>query len=287
VRYAVSWAVMGRPGAVLAAWIVGPTLIASPFGIAAAKPNEGRECIIAHETGQSARRTGRLRQARVHFVACASETCPSDVRKECSGQLDDIDARLPSIVVEARDQAAAVAEARVFMDGALLADKLSGLALSVDPGPHTLRVECNGGRISERPLMLNEGDKLHRVTVDCSTPTSPAAAPTAPGAREAGAPPIPMAAWVLGGVALAALGTFGTFAVLGRAKESSLTDSCAPTCHERDVAPVERQYLIADVSLIVAALSSAGALAVLFWPRAPATSAKHVRFMGPAPGLRF
>jgi hypothetical protein len=59
---------------------------------------------------------------------------------------------------------------------------------------------------------------------------------------------------MLGGVGIAALGSFTYFALSGKAEERKLR-RCAPDCEPDDVTPMRTRYLVADVSLGVAALS--------------------------------
>jgi hypothetical protein len=73
---------------------------------------------------------------------------------------------------------------------------------------------------------------------------------------------VPTAAWVLGGVGAAALGSFVGFALSGRAKENDMMSSCAPYCSQQDEDTMRRRYLVADISLGVS-LVSLGAAAYL------------------------
>src|SRR6185369_16369212 len=182
-----------------------------------AKPNDVRECLSAHEEGQTARRAGHLRDARRHFVACSTEACPADVRKDCSTQLDEVDARLPSMVVDARDRGISTEDARVSVDGAVVVERISGRAIPMDPGPHVVRIECRGARVREQSLLLSEGDKLHRLVVDCDGDATSAEPPKPRATNESptSSPPhraIPAGTWILGGVAVVALAGFTTFA---------------------------------------------------------------------------
>src|SRR6476469_4343818 len=90
---AISSAAMRHAFTLPAAWLMVEAVIGSSTSKADAKPTEARECVAAHEDGQRARRDGHLREARRRFVACASEACPVDVRRDCSTQLDEVDAR--------------------------------------------------------------------------------------------------------------------------------------------------------------------------------------------------
>jgi tetratricopeptide (TPR) repeat protein len=71
--------------------------------------------------------------------------------------------------------------------------------------------------------------------------------------------PIPTAAYVLGGVAVVGLATFGTLAILGRNQQSQLERSCSPKCSPEQVQPMKTKFLIADIGLAVFAVSLGGA----------------------------
>jgi tetratricopeptide (TPR) repeat protein len=71
--------------------------------------------------------------------------------------------------------------------------------------------------------------------------------------------PIPTAAYVLGGIGVAGLVTFGTLAILGRNQQSELEGSCSPSCSPAQVQPMKTKFLIADIGLAVFAVSLGGA----------------------------
>ena len=60
---------------------------------------------------------------------------------------------------------------------------------------------------------------------------------------------------MLGGVAVAGLGSFGYFSLTGKSKQSDLEDSCAPRCSDEDYDNMQRNFVIADVSLGVALIA--------------------------------
>jgi hypothetical protein len=89
---------------------------------------------------------------------------------------------------------------------------------------------------------------------------------------------VPLGAWISYGVGVAALGTWGTFAVLGRHEEKGLVE-CSPNCQATrrdDYDSMKRDYLIADVSLAVAAGAAiAGTITLLTMGRKPETGAER------------
>ena len=66
---------------------------------------------------------------------------------------------------------------------------------------------------------------------------------------------VPTASYVLGGLSLAALGSFTYFGLSGRGMERALSDECSPRCSDARVDSVRTQYVIADVSLGIAVVS--------------------------------
>jgi hypothetical protein len=99
---------------------------------------------------------------------------------------------------------------------------------------------------------LEEGQKNVRVKALLPAP-APKEAPKPP---EDEAAPIPTATWVGAGVAVVGLISFSVFALSGNSKESDL-DACKPACEDRSVYDdMQRDYLIADVSLAVSVVAA-------------------------------
>src|SRR5579863_74244 len=72
---------------------------------------------------------------------------------------------MPSVVLAATNASgAAVTEATVTVDGGPLAGKLDGLAVDVDPGPHTFGFDGEGTH-AETKVIIAEGAKAQRVAV--------------------------------------------------------------------------------------------------------------------------
>jgi len=132
------------------------------------------ECITTYEDSIPLKKNHQLKAARAKLLICSSESCPADVRTECIGRVSEIDASMP------KDSAGAIVFAvKVKADGALLAERLRGSALPIDPGEHTFTFEAAGRPNVEKHLMIFEGEKLRRERVEfeaVATP-SPAAPP--------------------------------------------------------------------------------------------------------------
>ena len=66
---------------------------------------------------------------------------------------------------------------------------------------------------------------------------------------------LPASVYILGGLGIVALGSFGYFGVTAIRQRDDLESDCAPGCSQDDKDSVDRKLLIADISLGVAVLS--------------------------------
>jgi len=224
-----------------------------------------RACVAAVEQGQVLHRDGKLRQARERFIACARDECPGPVRRDCAHWLADVDASMPSIVFGAKlRDGRELRKGRVLFDGEALRDSLNGRAVAVDPGAHTLRFELEGAKPLQMETVIHEGEKNRLIAptlepLDPSQPaTPPAPAPppvAAPPAPEPEKPepaesrPIPVAAYVTGGVALVGLAGFTYFGLKGKSELNDLRSSCGPHCAQDDVDSARGKLLVGDLFL--------------------------------------
>jgi hypothetical protein len=221
------------------------------------------------------------------------------VRAECGRWLGEIDALLPSIVVSARTSSGAdLTGARVIVDGEPITGSLDGRPFTLDPGPHKIRVEASGYAPVEETALLSEGDKARPLVFTLSllpplhpAPSAPIATPTpslapVPSSAESAAPgppengrPVPVTAYVAGGVALVGLVSFASFGLVGRAEYFDLKNSCAPGCTSAQDSPVQTKLVAADISLgVTIAALAAGLTFYLSRPsRAPDTT-RGMRF---------
>jgi hypothetical protein len=214
-----------------------------------------KACVAAHEEGQSLRAQKKLRAARERFVECAKSECPVVLRKECGEQIEQIESISPSLVFEARDEDGnADASVKVSLDGTIVAERLTGGSVEVEPGEHTVRFERGDGKVIEQKMLVTEGEKNRKVVAEyASLVPKPPADDHPPPVEER---KIPLGSYVAGGVAVVALGSFAIFALTGKSNEDDLAGTCSPNCGTDEVGSVNRSYLVADVSLGVAAVAT-------------------------------
>lgn len=217
-------------------------------------------CLAAHEEALSLRSQKKPHAAREKFVACARAECPTVVRRECGEQVALVEKDAPTVVLEARDEAGADTTAvKVSMDGNVLAPRLTGAAVDVEPGEHLFRFERADGKAIEQRVLVVEGEKNRKVVAEfASLVPKPPPGEAGPPAHES--KKVPVLAYVAGGVAVAALGSFTFFALSGKGSEKDLASSCSPGCSDDQLSPVKRDYLIADVSLGIGLVAAAAAV---------------------------
>jgi hypothetical protein len=215
-------------------------------------------CIVASEEGQQLRAQRKLVTASEKFAQCVRDVCPGAVRKACLAWRAEVETAIPSIVLAARDAAGRdLSAVKVSIDGSATAEQLDGRTLPVDPGPHLVRFEPANGEPLEERIIVRQGEK-NRVIQVVIGPPSMSTAPT-PRSGPAG---VPLAAWVLGGVGVVALGSFAVFGLVGQSDRNSLEHSCVPTetCNPSAVTSMRTNLIVADVSLGVGIASAGGAV---------------------------
>jgi hypothetical protein len=124
------------------------------------------ECLAASSASLAASNEHRLRAEKEALLVCAASSCPSVIRKECASRVDEVSARTPTVLFQAKDGSGAELSAvRVTMDGSLLTDHLDGTVLPLDPGSHGFTFEAEGQPPSSLSLVLHEGEKNRPVEV--------------------------------------------------------------------------------------------------------------------------
>ncbi len=234
----------GRAVLVSAALLLAPRL---------ARADETRDkCIAAHEESQLRQQRGALMSARETLRACAAEACPRILRGDCVDMLSALDRNLPTVVIEARDDAGDITDVRVSIDGTLVATRIDGKAIELDPGRHAVVVEAVGRAPIQQTVVVSEGQK-NRVISAVWTPVR--APVSAPGRVVR---PTPLGVYVLAGAAVTGLVGFAAFGLAGDAKKRTL-DDCAPFCARSETDVVRTRYLLANSSLAFGAASLVGA----------------------------
>ncbi len=239
-----------------------------------AEDESKQRCVAAYEAAQVLMRKGNLTEAKAKLVYCGGAHCPAVMQGGCERWLSDVEASLPTVVFHVKPSSGALSgPVSISIDGGNSVT-LDGRAISVDPGEHQVAFSAQGLVGTTKVFVFSEGEKLRREVVvleakpvlntDAKDPhRSRQDRPAAEQPENSGGGltmPIVVAASVavLGGVGV------GYFGLKARAEDRDL-GACTPDCSQTSVDTAKRDYLLANISLGVAAasLATAAVLVVL------------------------
>lgn len=242
------------------------TLSVAATAAAADEPASG--CSSALGQFKTRRDASDLVGAKESLSHCDA-SCSAQEHTDCAMELTLLDARMPTVVVVARDQFGRdIAGVRLFLDGAPWPGAVDRREREINPGPHRIRAEVNGAAPVEQEFEASEHEKGRSIEfgLDVAPPPPVLVEPApAPSPRVAA----PTSSIVLAGVGVVGL---GTSAILGLSGLSARDDAstCRPYCSEHQVDTVNRRFIAADMALGVAVVSLAAA-AIIFFTRAEDT----------------
>jgi hypothetical protein len=224
-----------------------------------------RECASAAESGQLLRNSGKLVEAKRELLKCMKQ-CPRVVTNDCGNWLNDVEQRMPTVVFKAFDAGGReVTNVKVTVDGATVSMGLDARAIEIDPGTHRIVFERKGNIEVEQTVTIREGEKVH--------PVEARFAATAEEAKST----IPVSAIVLGGVGLAALGTFAVFHLSAKSDLDTLREGCAPRCPDSEVEALDQKIFVSNIALGVGITALLGAAFVFFVDRPSSSSSSALR----------
>jgi hypothetical protein len=250
---------------------------------AAADEPTKQQCVAANESAQDLERAGRLIEARLQLLTCASRACPGAVRQDCAEQLQAVGQAQPTIVLTPKDVGGGdVSAAALVVDGVTQSAALDGTPIPIDPGQHTLTVTLTGRLPVSLQLSFERGDRVRREVV-FKTATGIAGKTTGSGVEgdgeaEAGAVSIRSAvstgltmrriAWsaIGAGAAGMTLGTIFGFLALGKrgALDRKCSASMCPPASEEDIEGLHVNAVASNISFAVGLLGLGGGAALLF-----------------------
>lgn len=228
------------------------------------------QCAAAYEQAQEQRKSGRLVEARDTLRLCARDECPRFIHDDCLAWHGEVGSEVPTLVFSATSGGRDLVDVRVETSDRVLATRLEGQVLELDPGEYEVTFSAPGSE--SRPLQLvvarGEKNRLVRVELNELAPPGSVALDAPPRADRSLTAPV-----LFAGVGLAGLGGFVALGAWGRSSESQLADTCSPGCNAGDVASVRTKYVLADVSLGVGVAGLALA-AYSFFSQSPRSSGR-------------
>jgi hypothetical protein len=206
-----------------------------------ARAGDKEACIDANVRGQELRLNGRWHQAELRFKECSRNVCPDVIAQDCVHRYDELQALMPTLLVAAKSpEGADTVDARLLVDGVVVASSLPATAIAVDPGEHAVSVERDGWTTPDQNVVVLEREKDRRIQF-LFAPARPM--PVHRGLNVLG---IGLTA---GGAVVTGVGVM--FIALGLAQRSALLgEPCAATltCSPDDVSAVTRDYVIGGLA---------------------------------------
>ncbi len=245
----------------------GPALATEP-------PTTSTDCVAASHASVDLSKRQDLRAARAQLLICSAESCPEDIRKDCVKRSADVSAQIPTLIVTAKDASGtALTAVKVTMDGEVLAERLDGTGLAVDPGEHTFTFEAAGQQLVTRTWMIQQTQKERREDIAFAAPAGPAPAgsPVSPASDggQGGTDPHKTAALVGAGVAVAGIITGTVYGVLAISRKNDAQSVCpgSSVCATPDgVSKWGSAQSAANISTLMFVVAGLGALeAAIFW----------------------
>jgi hypothetical protein len=234
---------------------------------ATAANEDTMRCIASAEATQELIEQTRYREALERIQECLSEQCPAPIRVDCSEHLAEVRRLQPTVVFSVRNRRPDAPAVRVHEGQAVLAERLDGRPIALDPGQHLLTFESPGRAPLQRTIVVNAGEKARLFEVVW---------PSEPGAPEERRHAIGIGPFVVGGLSVA---LFATGAIVGAGAKRDVdalhASPCAATrtCDPEDVDRLRGRLLTADVLLGAGVLALGAALTwAILDHRAPDTT---------------
>ena len=243
------------------------------------------DCLAATEASLKSGNEHHLRTERNQLLVCAAATCPADIRKECVRRIEAVNAAMPTILFEAKDATGNdLSAVKVTMDGVVIAERLEGVPLSIDPGAHVFVFETAGHLAVTRRFVLRESEKDRRegIAFTAGEPTATSQAPFFTPSPE----PVKQSlgtqkalGLATAGVGVAALAVGSAFGLAAISKKDRAQQECPNLCSTPsqvdDWSEAKAEGDVSTVLFVVGGVALAGA--AVLWFTAPAqTSAAGV-----------
>jgi hypothetical protein len=218
-------------------------------------------------------------------------------------QVSKIDGETPSIVPVVVDASGKnMSEVQVEMDGELLASRIDGRGIPVDPGDHVFTFKTDKQTLGTQNASIPQGQRNVAVTLDMSLAKIASTAPAegAPAAAAATGPEPAVATsseeprartaarsggpglgtYSLAALGLAGVGGYGLLTYWGN-KDNKLLEACAPDCKPTSVQHIRQLYTAAKISVGVGAAALIGAT-ILFLTSGSSSSGNEVASSRPS-----
>jgi hypothetical protein len=253
------------------------------------------DCLAASESSLKSGNEHKLRAERSQLLVCAAASCPADIRRECVRRVDEVNAAIPTIIFEAKDGTGGdLSAVKVTIDGEVLAERLEGSAISIDPGEHTFVFETAGQSPVTKQFVIQEAQKDRREAIRFVTPATPLVSPQPaqplasrspaflpPGETSQGLGAQKIFGIVAAGVGVVGLALGSAFGVMAMSDKSDAQSVCPrdPCGTQNGVSKWSDAGSAGNVSTALFVVGGIGlAAGAVLWFSAPSSGSTHVGF---------
>lgn len=232
------------------------------------------ECALAFERAQRLRNASSYLSASAEALKCANPSCGALLSEECGKIYSDLQTAIPTVVFAARDESGKeLANVTVRIDRDPTPVPIDGRPVAVDPGAHEFAFSAAGFEPSTQGAVIRAAERYRAVTATLTRVAEPQLTERPSVEHARATPGVPLASYVLGGVALVGVAGFAAFRVSAASDFDTLSNECKPTCDEDKVDDVRNKYLFSHVFLAVAGTAALAAVTIyLTAPRGSATT---------------
>jgi hypothetical protein len=251
--------------------------LAATAWTARARALDKTDCANAYVAAQTHRGAHELLAARADLRACARSECDGalhgQIVRDCIEWLAEVQESIPSIVLATKNEPGqpVASDVVVFIDGGAQPNRVDGLGIELDPGPHTFAFTAGSFR-TQRSFIVLEGVKNQlveqEVPVDgtqatTSSPFSarPSEASTAHRPFVSARTLVPLA---IGAVGLGVGAAFGLVAVSDKAKldRNCPNGACSPPVQQSDIDALHTTSWISNVAFGIGGLGVLAGIAL-------------------------
>jgi hypothetical protein len=232
-----------------------------------ARAQDAVSCKDAYDRSQVVRDKGELVAAHKLLEQCVVATCSQYVQKECAGWLADVEARMPSVILSAKDGAGAdLVDVAVSIDGKDGPKKLDGRALDVDPGEHAFAFTGPDGKKVEQRVVVREREKGKVVAVVIGEPP-PSAKPASDGSAAAPPPsgmsPLKLGGFVTGGLGVGGLVVGSIFGVVAGNDLGAPHCDAQKTCEPGAIGNAKSAATVSTIGFVAGGVLLAGGVTMI------------------------
>jgi hypothetical protein len=137
-------------------------------------PIAATDCMTAYEEANDRLRSSALLEAKPFLLICAKSECGIFLQRECLTAYTRLDTEdIPTVVLAVTDDAGVrQSEVQVTVDGQVLATRIDGRPLPVDPGIHDFSFSSAGVVFATERVLMVQGQRNRAIAASMHGPVA-------------------------------------------------------------------------------------------------------------------